>query len=282
VPEDYYMGTRRVLWDLHADRLRWKTVDMRDPDRVRAQIVPGTKLVWIETPSNPRLHLTDIEAIAAIAHAKGAALVVDGTWATPVLTRPLELGADVVIHSATKYMGGHSDVAMGALVFKEKGDLFEDCRLRQWAGGAVPSPQDCWLVRRGLMTMPLRMERHCENALAVAKWLAKRPEVSAVHYPGLATGKQLALAKKQMQGGFGGVVSFQLKGGEKAAKALPRAMKIAVNATSLGGVESLIEQRRASEGPDSPTPADLVRFSVGIEDVADLVADLEQALAQVG
>lgn len=280
LPEDYYMGTRRILWDMFAERMRWKSVDMRDPDKVRRAIVPGTKLVWAETPSNPHLHIVDLRAIAGIAHDKGAALAVDATWPTPVLLRPIEHGADVVVHSASKYMGGHSDVTMGALVFAEEGELFDTCRTNQWLGGGVPSPQDCWMVRRGLMTLPLRMRAHCANAFAVAKWLAKRPEVSAVHYPGLAKGKALEIAKRQMPDGFGGMVSFQLKAGEKAARRLPRETKLAKNATSLGGVESLIEWRRGSEGIDSPTPADLVRFSVGIEDIGDILADLEQALAK--
>ncbi|BCX03289.1 MAG: cystathionine gamma-synthase [Candidatus Roseilinea sp.] len=277
--ETYY-GTRAVLtgalrrWGLQAD-----FVDMTDPANVARAMRPATRLVWVETPSNPRLQLTDIAAAAEIAHAGGARLVCDNTFATPILQQPLALGADLVVHSTTKYIGGHSDVLGGCVVARADDDFVQRVRAYQVFGGAAPSPFDCWLLLRSLPTLPYRVRAQSEGALRVAAFLAAHPRVTCVHHPGLPTHPGHALARRQMQGGFGGMLSFQVQGGEAEAMAVAAQVRLITRATSLGGVESLIEHRASVEGPETPTPRDLLRLSVGLEHPDDLIADLAQALA---
>jgi cystathionine gamma-synthase len=282
VARDLYWGAKLGLQSLWPERLRVEFLAMDDLATLEAALRrERTALVWMETPSNPLMTVTDLRAACALARAHGALSAVDNTMATPVLQRPFELGADIVMHSTSKYAGGHSDLLGGALVTRHGLDA-EAKRLReiQVHGGAVAAPFDCWIARRGLMTMPLRVRQHASNAMRVAEYLSAHPAVSEVYYAGLPTHPGHAIAKAQMHGGFGGVVSFRLRAGEEAAKRLPTLMHYAYNTTSLGGVESLIEHRRSAEGPASSVPADLVRFSVGIEDIEDILADLGQALAR--
>jgi len=280
---DVYGGTYRVAARLFAEwGLAVTAVDMTSLDAVKQAIRSETRLVWVETPTNPLLGVVDIAATAQLAHAAGALCAVDNTFATPYLQRPLELGADVVVHSATKYLGGHSDAVSGALVTNLP-ELYERCRFLQNAAGAVPGPMDCWLVQRGIKTLPLRMRAHCHNAMRVAAFLAARPEVVEVRYPGLPGDSGHELAARQMSG-FGGMVSFRPAGGVAAAKRLVAATRVFTLAESLGGVESLIElpgemTHASVAGTDAEVPADLVRLSVGIEHPDDLVADLRQAVA---
>ena len=277
-PLDAYYGTAKLLRDVMAGwGLASTLVDMADPDAVAGAVTPRTRLVWIETPSNPTLAVTDIARVAAIAHAAGARCVCDNTWATPVLQRPLELGADLVMHSTTKYLGGHSDLTGGALVAPAEDDWTARLRTLQTLGGAVPSAFDCWLLMRGIRSLPWRMRGHCENAAAVAAFLASHPAVEAVHYPGLDTDAGHAVAAGQMRG-FGGMVSVQVQGGAPAALAVVRQVRLFTRATSLGGTESLIEHRASVEGPGTRTPPGLLRLSIGLEHAEDLIDDLDQAL----
>ncbi|MGH8095044.1 MAG: trans-sulfuration enzyme family protein [Chthoniobacterales bacterium] len=277
-PLEAYHGVLRLLRGLFARwRLEVDFVDMTDLAAVKAALRSNTKLIWVETPSNPTLKLTDIATVAEIAHEGGARLLCDNTW-SPIIQRPFALGADIVMHSTTKYFGGHSDVLGGALIARAADDFFQQVREVQTVGGAVPAPFDCWLVHRGMQTLPLRMRAHCETAQQVADFLEPHPRVGRVHYPGLVSHPQQALAARQMSS-FGGMLSFELKGDRAAAMALPNKMKIFTRATSLGGVESLIEHRQSIEGPESLTPETLLRLSIGLEHPADLIADLEQALA---
>ncbi|MBC8078683.1 MAG: aminotransferase class V-fold PLP-dependent enzyme [Chloroflexales bacterium] len=277
-PADVYYGTTRLLREVMAPwGLEHSLVDMANPSAVRAALRPNTRLVWLETPSNPLLTLSDIAALAALAHEVGALCAVDNTWATPIAQRPLDLGADLVMHSTTKYLGGHSDMLGGAVVARQDGGIFERIRNVQVLGGAVPSPFDCWLLLRGMRTLGVRMRAHSENALAVARFLEQHPAIECVHYPGLEQHPAHALARSQMRL-MGGMVSVQLRGGERAARAMASATRLFTQATSLGGVESLIEHRASIEGPHSATPANLLRISVGLEHPDDLVDDLRQAL----
>ena len=279
VPDDAYHGVSRIVREIMTPwGLQASVVDMSDPDAVHAALRPNTRLVWAETPSNPLLKITDIAAVAEIAHAGGALCAVDNTWGTPVLQRPLELGADLVLHATTKYLGGHSDVLGGAVVAREAGPLFERVRFLQGNGGAVPSPFDCWLVLRGVRSLAYRMRGHMVNAQRVAEFLAEHPQIERVHYPGLSSDPGHAVAARQMCG-FGGMLSVQVRGGEPAAMRLAARLRLFTRATSLGGVESLIEHRASVEGPESRTPASLLRISVGLEHPDDLVEDLRQALA---
>jgi cystathionine gamma-synthase len=259
--------------------LEYSVVDMTDPANVRAAVRPSTRLVWIETPSNPLLKIADIAAIAEIAHAASALCAVDNTWATPIQQRPLDLGADLAMHATTKYLGGHSDVLGGAVVAREASTFFERVRFLQSNGGAVPAPFDCWLVLRGIQTLAYRVRAHAEHALAVARFLVEHPRIERVHYPGLASHPGHAVAARQMRG-FGGMLSIEVRGGEAAAMALAARLRIFTRATSLGGIESLIEHRASVEGPESKTPPSLLRLSIGLEHPDDLIADLEQALGQ--
>ncbi|MGQ9828712.1 MAG: trans-sulfuration enzyme family protein, partial [Roseiflexus sp.] len=250
-PDDAYHGVTRLLRDIMAPwGLEYTRVDMRDPQNVAAALRPNTRLVWIETPSNPLLKIADIAAIAQIAHQAGALCAVDNTWATPVQQRPLDLGADMVMHATTKYIGGHSDVLGGAVIFRVNDAFAERVRFLQINGGAVPSPFDCWLTLRGIQTLTYRVRAHAANAMQVARFLATHPRIERVHYPGLETHPGHAVAARQMQG-FGGMISIEVQGGEAAAMAVAARVRIITRATSLGGVESLIEHRASVEGPES-------------------------------
>ncbi len=283
-PTDIYHGTANVLKHLFA---KWQVtaafVDMTDADSVAAAVRTNakTRLVWIETPSNPLLQCVDIAAMAAIAHDAGARAVADNTFASPALQRPLDLGCDLVMHATTKYLGGRSDVMGGAVISRADDDAFAQVRTAQLYGGAVPSPFDCWLVMRSLPTLPWRMQAHCANAMKVATFLRAHPKVEVVHYPGLDDSPFHALAKRQMSG-FGGMLSFETQGGKEPAMAVAAHVDIFTRATSLGGVESLIEHRASIEGPDSRTPQGLLRVSIGLEHADDLIDDLAQALDRAG
>ncbi|MEM7253583.1 MAG: aminotransferase class I/II-fold pyridoxal phosphate-dependent enzyme [Pseudomonadota bacterium] len=267
-----------VAWGLVVD-----FVDTTEVDAVSNAIRTGqTRVVWLETPANPTWELSDIRRIAELTHQAGARLVVDSTVATPVLTRPLELGADLVVHSATKYLNGHSDVLAGAVVTRERDPFWHRLKTWQHDGGAVLGPFEAWLLLRGMRTLFVRVERASQSALAIAQHFEAHPEVVEVLYPGLASHPHHALAKTQMTGGFGGMLSLRVKGGERRAIAAAARVETFARATSLGGVESLIEHRASIEGPSTPVPADLLRLSIGLEHVDDLIADLEQALGGTG
>ena len=282
IPDDAYGGTFRFFARVIGEQgIAWSVVAPTDADAVAEAIRPETKLLWLETPSNPLLRVSDMEVLAEIAHQAGARFVVDNTFATPYLQRPLDHGADVVLHSTTKYLGGHSDVVGGALVTRDP-DLHERLRFLQNAAGPVPGPFDAWLVLRGLKTLAVRMERHCANAAAVADFLDGDDRVAEVMYPGLADHPDHALAQRQMEG-FGGMVSFRPAGGADAAHNVAAATELFFLAESLGGVESLVEVPAAMthtsvSGTALQVPDDLVRLSVGIEHVDDLIADLDRAL----
>ncbi len=277
-PLDMYHGIRKLLREVLAPwGLGVSFVDSGDLGAVGAALTPRTRLIWLETPSNPLLQLTDIAAVAGLARDHGLLLACDNTWATPMGQRPLELGADLVVHATTKYLSGHSDVLGGAVVAGRKDGVYERVRLLQGSEGAVPSPFDCWLTLRGVRTLPYRMRGHSDNALRVAEFLERHEGVEAVHYPGLASHPQFALAERQMALS-GGMLSVQLRGGAEAAMRVVARVTLFTRATSLGGVESLIEHRASVEGPDSQTPPNLLRLSVGLEHADDLIADLDGAL----
>jgi cystathionine gamma-synthase len=252
---------------------------MTDLAGLRAALRPNTRLVWLETPSNPLLKITDLRALAATVRAAGpnAVTICDGTFATPVLQRPLDLGIDMVAHSTTKYISGHSDVVGGALITRHENYLFERARTAQHYGGAVPSPFDCWLTLRGIETLPWRVRAQSENAMRVACRLRANPRVEAVHYPGLPDHPGHEIAARQMEG-FGGMLSLRVKGGREEAMVVAARCRLFIRATSLGGAHSLIEHRASVEGPQSRTPQNLLRMSIGLEHADDLIADLEQAL----
>ena len=274
-----YWGLRNWLIQFCADWGLELTLVDGDPDGLRAAIRPGqTKLVWIESPCNPLWQVVDIAAAAEIAHAAGARLAVDSTAATPVLTQPIALGADLVMHSATKYLNGHSDVVAGALVTARADDFWARTERNRKDLGAVLGSFEAWLLQRGLRTLFLRVRRSSETALKLAVHLAGHPRVSEVLYPGLPGHPGHAIAQRQMQGGFGGMLSIRVTGGFEAAQQVATGCRRFLPATSLGGVESLIEHRAAIEGPDSPIPPDLLRISVGIEHPDDLLLDLDRAL----
>ncbi|MEY9887957.1 cystathionine gamma-synthase [Catenulispora sp. MAP12-49] len=283
IPADAYGGTFRLFSKvLSRWGLGWTAANMSDPAAVRAAVVPGkTKAIWVETPSNPLLGVADIAALAGVAHETGSLLVVDNTFATPYLQQPLALGADVVVHSTTKYMGGHSDVVGGALVVSDE-ELGAELTYHQNAMGAIAGPFDAWLVLRGVKTLAVRMDRHCSNAQRIAEALAAHPKVTAVHYPGLPDDPGHEVAAKQMSG-FGGMISFRVAGGEQEAVDLCGRTELFTLGESLGGVESLIEHpgrmtHASAAGSPLEVPNDLVRLSVGIESVDDLLADLLRAL----
>ena len=276
--QDIYHGTARLLHEMMA---RWNLetsfVDMTDIDEVRREINPSTRLIMVETPSNPLLKITDIAAMADLARQRGITCVCDNTWASPVLQRCLDLGADLVVHSTTKYLGGHGDVTGGMVVAARQDGLFEEISRIQRDGGAVPSPFDCWLVLRGIRTLPYRMRAHSENAAKVAAFLSGHPKVLEVYYPGLEGHPGHEVARRQM-GLFGGMLSFRVLGGREEAFRVAASTSLFTRATSLGSYESLIEHRASIEGPGSRTPDDLLRVSVGLENADDLISDLEQAL----
>lgn len=284
---DLYGGTYRVFTKVFARfGVTFTFVDTTDLNAVEAAFTPKTKLVWIETPSNPLLKITDIRALAKLARAKKAKLVVDNTFASPALQRPLSLGADVVVHSTTKYLGGHSDVVGGAILTSDEA-LHKEYKFLQNAVGAVPGPLDCFLLLRSTKTLALRVERHCANAMLVAKHLLAHPEVAKVHYPGLPTHPGHEVAKSQMSG-FGGMISVELKGDIERAKRMISSCEIFSLAESLGGVESLISHPASMTHGSIPREErlkagltdGLIRLSVGIEDAADLTADLDRALVR--
>lgn len=277
-PDDAYYGTAKLLRETFLPwGLEVSFVNMTDLDQVRDAVRPNTRVIWTETPSNPQLKITDIAAVAEIAHSSGARCVCDNTWATPVLQHPLASGTDIVMHSTTKYLGGHSDMLGGALVAHEDDAFFQKVRQIQTSGGAVPSPFDCWLVLRGIRTLPYRMRAHSENAQRVATFLSQHPNVEAVHYPGLATHPGHEIAARQMSLP-GGMVSFQVLGGGSEAMDVAARMRIFTRATSLGGPESLVEHRASVEGPETRTPENLLRLSIGLEHPDDLIDDLAGAL----
>ena len=280
-PKVMYWALRKWLVDFAVSwGLEVEFVDTHDLAALQAAMRPGkTQLVWLETPANPTWEITDIKAAAEIAHAARARLAVDSTVASPVLTRPIELGADLVVHSASKYLNGHSDVLAGAVVGARDDGFWQ--RIRAWRrdGGAMLGTLEAWLLQRGMRTLFVRMARSSESALAIARRFSSHPRVACVLYPGLPDHPGHAIAARQMQGGFSGMLSLRIKGGEAAAMAVAARVKLFKRATSLGGVESLIEHRASIEGPASPVPVDLLRLSIGLENPGDLIADLEQALA---
>jgi cystathionine gamma-synthase len=278
-PQDAYYGTGKLLREVLGPwGLEFTFVDASDVAEVERAMRPTTKLVWIETPSNPLLTITDIRRVSELAHARGARVACDNTWATPVVTRPLSLGADLVMHSTTKYLGGHSDVLGGAVVAKTDDDFFARVRMLQHTGGSVPSPFECWLVSRGVRTLPVRVRAHSEHAMRVARFLAAHPRVTAVHYPGLLSHPGHEVARSQMAL-FGGMMSIEVEGGRAGALAVTSRVKVFTRATSLGGTESLIEHRASVEGPTTRSPEGLLRLSIGLEHPDDLIADLEQAIS---
>ncbi len=278
-PLDLYHGNRLLLKnELSPWGLQVSFADFTDLDAVRAAVTPSTRLLWAETPSNPLLEVSDIAGLAAIAHEAGTVLAVDNTFATPILQSPLALGADFAVHSSSKYFGGHSDVIGGAVIAREDTALTQRIRSHQITAGSIPAPFDCWLLLRSLATLPLRIRTQAANAQALAEFLSQQPAVERVHYPGLPDHPGHALAQQQMRG-YGAVLSLRMRGGKAAALKLVSAVELFSRATSLGGVESLIEHRASSEGLGSTTPEDLVRISVGIEHIDDLIEDLRIALA---
>ncbi len=279
IPDDVYYGVRRLLTDVFAPwGLAISEADFTDLERVAETIRPNTRLIWAETPSNPLVKITDLAGAARLAHDNDALFVVDGTWTTPVLQRPLEIGADIVLHSVTKYLGGHSDVLGGVLITKRKDSFWERIVGNQIIAGAVMDPFSAWLAMRGMRSLGARMSVHCRNALALAEVLDSHRAIEAVHYPGLTNHPGHEVASRQMSG-FGGMLSFQVTGGEKEGLAVAARTNVFKRATSLGGTESLIEHRASTEPPSSPTPDNLLRLSVGLEHVEDLVEDLQRALA---
>lgn len=278
LPDDCYSGTRYLATGFLPQRgVSARFVDMSDLDAVHAACSPAPALLWVETPSNPLMKICDIAALAGIAQAHGAILCCDNTFATPVLQQPLALGADVVMHSTTKYFGGHSDVLGGALVFARRDALFDTVAHRRHITGGVLSPFSAWLTLRGCRSLPARMAMHCANARALAEYLASHPAVERVNWPGLASHPGHAVARAQMRD-FGAMLSVHLRGGREAALRVAGKLRLFTNATSLGGCESLVEHRASVEGQKPVSPQDLLRLSVGLEHADDLVADWAQAL----
>ena len=273
-----YHGLRNQLKNLFAGILTFDFIDVNDTEVLQQHIRPETGLIWLETPSNPLLKITDIKKVVAIAKAKGIRVVCDNTFATPICQQPLSLGADIVIHSATKYFGGHSDLMGGALITAEKSEWWQKRRQVQEMGGAIPSPTDCYYLARSIKTLPYRVKGHVQNAQLLAEFLEQHPRVERVLYPGLPSHPQHDIAKEQMLA-FGGMLSFIVKGDENDTHNIINKLNLFTRATSLGGVESLIEHRATVEGPDTKTPRNLLRVSVGLEHIDDLIADLNQALS---
>jgi cystathionine gamma-synthase len=289
-PGDHVVAPKVMYWGLRNWLLEFCArfglgIDLFDsavPDDLARTLRAGkTKLVWIETPCNPTWDVVDIALAAEVAHRAGARLAVDSTVPTPVLTRPIEMGADLVMHSATKYLNGHADVVAGALVTARDDEHWEKIRKARAEGGAIPGSFEAWLLQRGMRTLFVRVNKSSATALRIAEHFEGHPHLEAVLYPGLASHPGHAIARRQMQGGFGGMLSFCVRGGEQAALAVAKRCRVFIRATSLGGVESLIEHRYSVEGPKSPIPKNLLRLSIGIEAADDLIADLEQALATV-
>jgi cystathionine gamma-synthase len=275
---DLYFGVRERITGLFS---RWglehSFVDMRNIDELRRACRPQTRLLWLETPTNPLVEVVEIRPVAELARGLKIPLVCENTFATPVLQRPLELGADLVVHALTKYLSGHSDALGGAVIFGRKSDLTDRIKEFQRVGGAVLSPFDCWIILRGLQTLVPRVRLHCENARRVAEFLSTHPAVAVVHYPGLPHDPGHAIASRQMSD-FGGMLSFEVRGGREEAFAMAARLKLIVRATSLGGTHSLIEHRASVEGVFSRSPESLMRLSVGLEGAEDIIGDLDQAL----
>ncbi|MEP6711369.1 MAG: PLP-dependent aspartate aminotransferase family protein [Ferruginibacter sp.] len=279
IPDDCYHGTRNLVDKFFR---RWKVdfseVDMTEIKNVLAVIKPATKLIWMETPSNPQLKICDITALATIANQHKITIACDNTFATPLFQKPLDMGVDYVMHSSTKFFSGHSDVLGGVLVVKEKTTVSERLREYQQIAGAVPSPFDCWLLNRSLSTFPIRVPLQCSNAMALAQHLLQQNKIEKVFYPGLPSHLNHSIAAKQMKGGFGSILSILVKGNKEDTLHFAGRLKIFKHATSLGGVESLVEHRRTAEGAHPISPDNLLRISVGIEHIDDLLNDISQAL----
>ncbi|MCC5913622.1 MAG: aminotransferase class I/II-fold pyridoxal phosphate-dependent enzyme [Balneolaceae bacterium] len=279
IPEDVYAGNRKMVKQLMEPwGLKTSFIPMTDPAVVEEHIRPETRLIWIETPSNPLMQITDIEEVSRVAAEQGIKVLVDNTWPTPVNQLPLLLGADLVLHSTSKYFGGHSDILGGAIVAKESDEFFERIRFNQQMGGAVPSPQDCWLLSRSTRTLSYRMKGHNEHASAVVEYLTNHKRIEDVYYPGLPSHPNHEVAVRQMKG-FGGMISFLLDGSADEAVRVVGGSRLIKRATSLGGVESTWEHRQSSEGEGSVSPVNLIRISVGLEHPEDIIADLESALS---
>lgn len=279
LPDDIYYAVKRLMEEvLKRWNLFYDLVDMSNIEAIKKAIKPNTALIWVESPSNPQLKLSDISAISEIAHKNKALCAVDNTWLTPVFQNPIELGADIVVHSTTKYFGGHSDVIGGCVVMNDE-ITAKKIKNIQILSGAVPAPFDCWLIARGIQTLKLRVKQQSKNALKLAKYLENHPKIEKVLYPGLESHPQHLLAKKQQKKGFGAMLSILINGNETETTAIAGKLVYFTLATSLGGVESLVEHRKSVEGVDSPTPHNLLRISVGIEHINDLIADWENALS---
>lgn len=277
LPNDAYYSTKDLMVELFGKwGISMSPVNMSDIQEVQNGVSDSTKMIWLETPSNPQLSISDIRAISKVAHEIGAICAVDNTWSTPVGQNPLMLGADIVMHSTTKYLGGHGDVLGGAVVLKDN-VLEEALRKTQQVSGAVPSPFDCWLITRGIKTLHVRFLAQMKSAERLAEYLTEHKQVERVHYPGLLSHDQHAVASDQMNG-FGAMLSVQVKGGAQRALAVTGKLQLFTTATSLGGVESLVEHRKSIEGEESSTPDNLLRVSVGLEHVDDLISDWENAL----
>ncbi len=278
LPSDVYFGTRKLMWEF-AQRwgLEVDFIDMTDPNRLESACTPKTKMIWVETPSNPQMFITDLEAVVQIAKSKKLVVAVDNTWPTPYNLNPLLFGVDLVVHSTTKYLGGHSDLLGGAVIARESGPLMDRVRSVQVVQGGVPSPFDAWMLCRSIRSFPYRMRAHNEHAFEVAQFLTTLPGIERVYYPGLETHPGHDIAKLQMRH-FGGMISFLVEGDQRLATRVVASSKIIQAATSLGGIESIWEHRKSSEGPLSETPENLIRLSVGLEHVDDLKEDIEQAI----
>lgn len=277
IPDDCYHGVAHLVKTMLPKwKISYTEVDMTDAGNLHAAIQKNTKLIIVETPSNPALKITDIAAVCKIAKEKNILVGCDNTWTTPLIQRPFELGADIVFHSSTKFFGGHSDLLGGCIIVKEKNELAAKIREYQTIGGAVPSPFDCWLLNRSLATLSLRLERQIRNASAIADYLKGQSLVEKIYYPGLPDHPNHEIAREQMHGLFGSMISIGIRGGEKQALKFAGSMEIFRHATSLGGVESLIEHRRSAEGNAPRSVGNLLRLSIGIEYIDDLVADLEK------
>ena len=278
IPNDVYFGTRKLMWEF-SDRwgLEIDFVDMTNLEVVEAAAKKNTRMIWIETPSNPQMFITDIEAMVKWAADRNVVVAVDNTWPTPFNMNPIDFGVDVVIHSTTKYLGGHSDLIGGAVIAKESGSLMDRIRSVQIVQGGVPSPFDAWMLCRSIRSFPYRMRAHNENASQLAAFIAHLPGIEEVFYPGLVSNPGHKIAKTQMRA-FGGMISFLVSAGEPAAKKMVGSSLIIKAATSLGGIESIWEHRKSTEGPLSQTPDNLIRLSVGLEHIDDLKLDFQQAL----
>jgi cystathionine gamma-synthase len=277
-PRDCYTGVRMLVSEFLPQRgISATAVDVGDADAVSTALMPATRCLWLETPSNPQLRICDIAALSRLVHDRNILVACDNTFATPLLQQPLKLGADVVMHSTTKYFGGHSDVLGGALVFARRDALHDAVAHRRHITGGVPSPFNAWLTLRGLRSLPARMAMHCRNARAVAEFLAAHPRVETVNWPGLPAHPGHVVAARQMRD-FGGMMSVCVRGGREAALRLAAQVQLFTNATSLGGCESLIEHRASVEGINPVSPQNLLRLSIGLEHADDLIEDLRQAL----